>query len=149
TDSDIFVHLYATSTALLPINGQRVRVRQETAYPWDGTIQIRVEPEVPAEFGLNLRIPGWSRQALVSVNGENVHLDDSLQNGYLHLARRWEAGDQIALCLEMPIDRIYAHPDVGADTGRVALQRGPLVYCLETADNTIPLQRIHLPESAQ
>lgn len=148
TDSAIFIHLYATSTAVLHVAGQQVTVRQETAYPWDGAIQIQVDSEAPAEFGLSLRIPGWSREARLTVNGEAVDIADSSDNGYVHLVRRWQAGDQIALHLEMPIERIYAHPDVGADSGRVALQRGPLVYCLETADNVVPLQRIRLPESA-
>lgn len=148
TASDVFVHLYATSTAVLHVDGQPVTVRQETSYPWDGVIQIQVAPEAPAEFGLNLRIPGWSREAHLEVNGQSVPVADVQEHGYVRLTRRWQSGDQIVLRIEMPIERIYAHPNVGADAGRVALQRGPLVYCLETADNEIPLQRIRLPESS-
>lgn len=148
TPSEILVHLYATSTAVLHVGGQQVIVRQETAYPWEGAIELQVEPEAPAEFHVSLRIPGWCREARLLVNGENVQVADSQQNGYVRLARRWQSGDRIVLHFEMPIERIHAHPDVGANTGRVALQRGPLIYCLETADNMIPLQRIRLPESA-
>lgn len=149
TNEDILVHLYIKSTTALNVKGQPVTLRQETAYPWDGVIQLHVEPEAPAEFSVSLRIPGWCKEAHLSVNGEDVSLEDSMQNGYVRLQRLWQSGDRINLHLDMPVERVYAHPDVSADAGRVALQRGPLVYCIETADNAILLQRIRLPESAE
>ncbi len=149
TDEDILVHLYVSSTTALYVKGQPITLRQATDYPWDGVIQLHVEPEVPAEFSVSLRIPGWCKEAHLSVNGEDVSVADSQQNGYVRLERLWQSGDRIDLHLDMPVARVYAHPDVSADAGRVALQRGPLVYCLETADNAIPLQRIRLPESAE
>jgi DUF1680 family protein len=148
TETDIVVHLYARSTGTLTVGDQRVVLRQETAYPWDGAIQIRVEVEEPSEFGVRLRIPGWCGEARLTVNGEDFPLALAQQNGYVRIARRWQDGDHIVLSLEMPVERVYAHPDVRADAGRIALQRGPLVYCLESADNPSPLQRMHIPTSA-
>jgi hypothetical protein len=149
TNDDILVHLYAASTTALTVGGRSVTVRQETAYPWDGVIHLQIEPTTPEEFNVRLRIPGWCKEARLSVNDEDAQIADALQNGYVCIARRWQSGDRIVLHLEMPAERIYAHPDVRADAGRVALQRGPLVYCLETADNALPLQRIRLPAAAE
>jgi DUF1680 family protein len=148
TETDILVHLYLQSTSRIPCGGQIVTLRQETAYPWDGAIQFHVEVEEPRMFAVHLRIPGWCRQAHLSVNGEELHIEPALYKGYVRIERRWQSGDSIALQLEMPIERLHAHPDVQANAGRVALQRGPLVYCLETADNPIPLHRIQLPATA-
>lgn len=147
TETDIQVHLYVQSTSAMLFGGHQVILRQETSYPWDGAIQLHMELEEPRTFGVSLRIPGWCTKAHLSVNGEHIAIEQALHKGYVRLERRWESGDQILLQLEMPIERVYAHPDVRANAGRVALQRGPLVYCLETADNPIPLHRIRLPET--
>jgi DUF1680 family protein len=147
-EQDVFVHLYLQSTSTLTVNSQQVILRQETAYPWDGAIRLSLQIEQPSTFGVNLRIPGWCRQAQVSVNGENISIEPALHKGYARLERLWQPGDTILLRLEMPIERLYAHPAVQANAGSVALQRGPLVYCLETADNPLPLHRIRLPEAA-
>ncbi len=82
------------------------------------------------------------------MNGEDLPLEACLHKGYAQIERLWHTGDCVVLQLEMPVERVYAHPDVRVDAGRVALQRGPLVYCLETADNHLPLHRIRLPETA-
>lgn len=145
TESDILVHLYLQSISRISFGGQIVSLKQETTYPWDGAIQLCVELEEPRVFALHLRIPGWCRQAHLSVNGEEVPIESALHKGYARIERRWQSGDSIALQLEMPVERLHAHPDVRANAGRVALRRGPLVYCLETADNLIPLHRIQLP----
>ena len=83
------------------------------------------------------------------VNGEEIPIEDHLHKGYVRVERLWQSGDKISLQLEMPIERVHAHPDVRASAGCVALQRGPLVYCLETADNPAPLHRIRLPETTE
>ena len=148
TETDIFVHLYAQSVSTLPFGGQKIVLRQQTNYPWDGAIRLEVEVEEPQVFAISLRIPGWSTQAHLSVNGEVIPVEQSLHQGYVRIERLWQSGDSISLHLEMPIERIYAHPDVRFNDGNVALQRGPLVYCLETADNPLPLHRIQLPDTA-
>lgn len=131
---EIAVHLYCASTADLAVAGTRVRLTQATDYPFDGTVALTVEPEAEAEWTLSLRLPGWSPAVAVTVNGAPVDAGAAV-DGYLRLARRWQAGDRVHLDIEMPVRRLHAHPAVGADQGRVALERGPLVYCLEEVDN--------------
>jgi DUF1680 family protein len=140
----IVVHLYVGGSARFEIGGQTVTLRQETRYPWDGAVALRVDLEQPAAFDLRLRIPAWCRDPRLSVNGVAADLGAILEGGYLRLARTWQPGDTIALDLPMPIEPIYAHPDVAADAGRVALRRGPLVYCLEQVDHAVPLHRVAL-----
>ena len=138
------VHLFVRSTAELSLGSQRVRVRQEHDYPWSGAIRITVEPAQPARFGLWLRVPGWSRGARLRLNGEPV--PDEIRAGeYVRLDRCWAPGDCLEFDLPLPVERIYAHPDVASAAGQVALQRGPLVYCLEGTDHTVPLHRLALP----
>lgn len=144
--TDVLVHLYIQSTATMQIGNERVVLRQESNYPWDGAIKLRLELEKPAEFGLNLRIPVWSRNAQLSVNGADIAIEQAAYPGYAHIQRRWQPGDVVILTLDMPVERVYAHPEIRVDAGCVALQRGPLVYCLEAADNPAPLHRIRLPE---
>ncbi len=142
------VHLYGGNTARLTVAGQTVRLRQHADYPWSGSIRIEVEPEREAEFTLKLRIPGWARSHDLRVNG--APQPGVPAHGYRDLRRRWRAGDVVTLALPMPVERIRAHPDVRADTGRVCLKRGPLVYCVEQVDNPgAPIGRLHLPRAAQ
>jgi uncharacterized protein len=148
SESDILVHLYLQSTGTISVGGHEITVEQQTAYPWDGRIELRLEVNEPRAFGLRLRIPGWCTRAQLSVNGEEIPIEASWQKGYVRIERLWHSGDTVLLDLEMPVERIQPHPDVRADTGCVALQRGPLLYCLETADNAVPLHRIRLPETA-
>ncbi len=146
--TDILVHLYIQSTASIQVGNERVTLRQESNYPWDGTIRLHMELAQPAEFGLNLRLPHWSRDARLSMNGEEIAIEQSAYKGYAHIRRHWQPADSIVLTLPMPIERVYAHPDIRADNGSIALQRGPLVYCLEAVDNHVPLHRIRLPQDA-
>ncbi|MCC7449665.1 MAG: glycoside hydrolase family 127 protein [Anaerolineae bacterium] len=145
--TDIAVHLYVQGSGKCHVVGQDVTVTQQTNYPWDGTINIRLDMTQPATFGLRLRIPGWCHNAQVTVNGQVV--EGVIERGYVRLERAWQPGDSVTLELAMPIERVYAHPDVLADEGRVAIQRGPLVYCLESVDNPVPLNRVLLPQDAQ
>lgn len=147
-ETDAVVHLYIQSTGRLSVGGQAVALRQETNYPWDGTVTIQVNPEQPAAFGLRLRIPGWCRSARVRVNGETVNLADRLEQGYARLERLWQPGDVVTLDLPMPVERLSAHPEVQVDQGHVALRRGPLIYCLEQCDQAEPLHRLVLPPAA-
>src|SRR5262249_40531746 len=125
------VHLYMAGRATLTVGNVKVALTQTTRYPWDGAIRIALEPEQPAEFALRVRVPGWCRRASLALNGAPVDLQSVMDRGYAHLRRRWQKGDTVALTLDMPPERIYAHPEVAADAGRVALKRGPIVYCVE------------------
>src|SRR5271154_5592127 len=95
-----------------------------------------------------LRIPGGSRSASLQVTSAPIDLADVTRDGYALVEREWKAGDVVRLALEMAVERLYAHPDVKADFGRVALMRGPLIYCLEGVDNPAPLHRMRLPVGA-
>ena len=145
----LYVNLFAAGRAEIDLNGRPVKVVQETRYPWDGTVKITISPDRPRGFTINVRIPGWARNDPVpsdlyrftdeapaptlNVNGRPVDL--KLDKGYASLNRTWRAGDVIELALPMPVRRIVAHEKVEADRGRVALQRGPIVYAAEWPDN--------------
>jgi uncharacterized protein len=148
-DDVIAVHLYGGSTAKLGVGGREVTIRQTADYPWSGKIRIVVEPASPASFALKLRIPGWASGETVRVNG--VTIDSSRKTyGYVELRRQWTAGDIVEIELPMRAERVYAHPDVRADVGRVAIKRGPLVYCAEQVDNgNRPVKRLRIPRDAK
>lgn len=146
-DNEIMVHLYAPGTAQFTIGNQTVTVHQQTNYPWDGNIQLRIELANPAEFSVRLRIPDWCHTYTLHANGEPYNTVSS--QGYVSIQREWQNGDTIALSLDMPVERVYAHPLVSANRGRVALQRGPLVYCLEGVDNGEQVDTIVLPREAE
>src|SRR5208337_1697555 len=127
--------------------GTKVALSETSAYPWSGEVAIAIEPEGPAAFDLKLRIPGWAKGATAAVNGEKVAL--APVNGYATIRRQWRKGDGVTLDLAMPAERLYAHPNVRMDVGRAALRRGPLIYCVEEADNPGgPVQSLTLPRSA-
>jgi DUF1680 family protein len=136
------VHLYGEGTADLNIGSQSVQLKQHTSYPWDDKISIEVTPEQAAEFTVSLRIPAWCCRAQLKVNGEQVEIAALLDKGYARLNRLWTPGDRIELTLEMPVEAIESHPEVRENASRIALQRGPVVYCLEETDNGSNLRDI-------
>jgi DUF1680 family protein len=153
-DNDIWTVLYMSNTATIQLKDGKVKLTQETNYPWDGKIKIKVEPEKPFFFTFHLRIPGWCRSVRsIKVKG-NVVFDTSLgmqMNGpqFVGEGREWKSGDVIELEFDMPVERVYADPHVKADVGRVALQRGPIVYCLEGVDNGGSVRNLCLPKDAK
>ena len=143
------VHLYGGNSASLNIGGRRVSVTERSDYPWSGTIRVAIDPEEAVEFSVRLRIPGWAHGATARVNGKAIDVSANLAHGYLDIRRRWQKGDAIDLELPMPVERLYANPNVRMDVGRVALKRGPLVYCAEQVDNARPVPRLRLPRDAK
>jgi len=131
--NELVMHHYAQSEAQLTVAGQTINITQTTDYPWDEKIALIIQPERTATWTLALRIPGWCRGAKLQVNGQAVA--PMSKKGYAILKREWRAGDRVTLLLPMPVERIEAHPSARQDCGRVALQRGPVVYCLEEVDN--------------
>jgi DUF1680 family protein len=135
TDPDsVYVNLFVGSRASITIKNAKIVVRQTTRYPWDGNVRISVVSAEALPFNFMLRIPEWCRGESISVNGQSVSTDKRVR-GYVQISRTWKRGDVIELTLPMPVQKIRANPLVQADAGRVALTRGPLVYCLESADN--------------
>lgn len=137
SDEAILVHLYASSIATIPISsGGEIMLSQKTNYPWDGEIGFEVL-DAPEDTGecqqLSLRIPGWAELDSVRINGNSTFNHDIA--GYAHIPMKWHKGEKVKLSLPMPIRQIECHPHVQNNTGRIALQRGPLIYCLEQADN--------------
>ena len=165
-DKGLYVNLFLGGTAEIKLPAGTVSIRQETQYPWEGLVKFTVKPPQPAEFDVCLRIPGWVRNAgplpselyrfadptpaewRVRVNGE-VWMDRTLDRGYLRIHRQWRAGDTVELELPLSIRRVYADEQVEADRGRVALMRGPLVYCLEGVDHEASVLSLALPEKAE
>jgi DUF1680 family protein len=144
--SAAYVHLYLASTAGVEIGGRKLALSQQTDYPWDGEVKLTVGLDRPGTFALMLRIPGWCRRYKLTVNGKR--LKAPVVKGYARIRRPWADGDVVTLLMDMPIERIVAHPGVTADSGKVALQRGPLVYCLEQVDHAADVRAISLPDKA-
>ncbi|MBI5348195.1 MAG: glycoside hydrolase family 127 protein, partial [Chloroflexi bacterium] len=135
----VWIHLYAQSEARFE-NG--LMIKQTTNYPHDGLITITMTPPTPARFKIHLRRPAWCESFVASVNGivetsEVAHTAKTLEvlSGYIVIDREWQAGDTITLNFEMPIRFVYANPNARQMIGRVALQRGPVVYCVEGVDH--------------
>jgi DUF1680 family protein len=144
----IALNLYGGISTTVEVAGTKVALRETSNYPWSGDIKIDVSPESPATFDLKLRIPGWCEGATVKVNGAVVAVKPV--NGYVTINRTWSRGDVVMLDLPMPPRRLYANPGVLVDAGRVALKRGPLVYCVEEADNPGGrVQRFRLPRESE
>jgi DUF1680 family protein len=160
----VMVNLYAAGTARIDTgDGQRVTLRQQTRYPWDGRVAITVTPDAARTFALKLRIPGWAREQPVpsdlyrfddapaptptlTVNGVAVPLE--VERGYATLRRAWAAGDTVTLDLPMPARRLRAHPSVEADRDRLAVQRGPIVFAAEWPDNDSDVRNVVIPADA-
>ena len=142
------LHLYGGISTTQAVAGTKVTLKEESNYPWSGDIKVHVDPETDARFELKLRIPGWCQGATLKVNGESHAVNPV--SGYVTIERTWKKGDVIALDLPMQPVRLYANPGVVMDTGRVALKRGPLVYCIEEVDNPGGrVQRFRLPRESE
>ena len=190
TDSSgtLHVNLFVNSDARVDVGGVPVRVRQETRYPWEGRVRIRIDPEREASFPLLVRIPGWARGEVMPgelysfadadpepptlrVGGRGLPIESvaarrvgrgasggdrsadgstgyTLERGYARIDRVWRPGDIVELDLPMPVRRVLAHEAIRDDRGRVALQRGPLVYCAEWPDNGGRALNIVVPDEA-
>jgi DUF1680 family protein len=163
----LLVNLYAAGEAKLELDdGSALKLTQQTEYPWDGKVRLSVDPAKPSDFSLNLRIPGWAIGQPVpgdlyrpsdtrvspvglTVNGEKTDVTPG-DDGYVHLQRIWKAGDVVELDLPMPIRRVLATEKIEDNRGKVALMRGPLVYCVEAADQPdVNLFQLILPQASE
>ena len=146
TDGEsLYVHLYAGGGLQTELNGKRVDLCVQTDYPWDGNVAIEVRPETAVEFALKLRVPGWCRKYTLRVNGEEMQTE--AQDGYISVFRNWKPGDSVVFDMAMPVELVRANPRIYEDAGKVAVMRGPLVYCLEEADNTRNLHLIRVGDA--
>jgi DUF1680 family protein len=162
--NNVFVNLFIGSTTNVKINGkQAVEISQSSNYPWDGAINFVVNPKQKTKFALSLRIPGWVNNQPVpsdlysymnpekatytlKVNGKETTA--TVDNGYAVIDREWKKGDNVSYNLPMNIQRVTANEKVAADRGLVALERGPILFCLEDKDNAFDVNNFILPDNA-
>ena len=149
-DNALFAHLYISGEAEIELNGQPIKLTQQTSYPWDETVTLSLNMEQDTEATIGFRIPGWCRSTTLSVNDEAIELNErAVQQGYAKITRLWKDGDSIELTFSMPVEIMQANPKVRADIGKVAIMRGPVVFCLEEIDNGDNLPAIALPQDAK
>lgn len=146
---DVLVNLYIQSSADISTDSNNIHLRQVTDYPWKGDVVMTIEPEKEGEFALRLRIPGWAEESPVptdlysftspssakyevKVNGKKANVMTG--NGYATIKREWKKGDKVELSLPMEVKRVRAHENVADDKGKLAIQRGPVMFCLEGQD---------------
>jgi hypothetical protein len=150
TDEDLFINLFISNEAEFMVGNRNVRITQKADFPWDGKIEISVFPETDGKFSVRIRIPGWvvneaipgglykfedqsSQPYSITVNGETAETE--IENGYAEIERKWEKGDKIEVDFPMPVRKVVADERIKADLGKVAIQRGPVIYCAEWPDN--------------
>ncbi len=161
-NNDVYVNLFISGNTNLTVAKKPVQIQQQNNYPWDGKLVFTVTPKSPQAFNVLIRIPGWAQnQAMpsdlytftessdakvgITLNGKPAEF--KIENGFARLSRTWKKGDVIEVNLPMEVRKIEAIKNVKADVGRIALQRGPLVYCAEWADNNGKTSNLILPES--
>lgn len=159
----LYVNLFAACEGVATVAGTKVRLRQTTDYPWDGRVRLDVTPERPVEFALRVRIPGWTEgrpvpsdlyryvdatpgRVELKVNG--VAMAAPREKGYAVIRRTWKPGDRVELDMPMPVRRVVAHEKVEAARGKVAVERGPMVYCAEGIDNAGAVTDLVLEDDA-
>lgn len=138
----LFINLYIGNNVELPVGDDTLQLNISGNYPWQEEIKISITSPFPVEHTLALRLPDWCEHPHVTLNGEATN--GEIKRGYLHLTRHWLEGDVLVLTLPMPVRRVYGNPLVRQQAGKVAVQRGPLVYCLEEADNGANLHNLQL-----
>jgi uncharacterized protein len=162
-DKKIYINLYAQGTVDLILGESKVRIEQTTEYPWQGEVKLRIVPDLAADFTLCVRIPGWAQgkplpsdlyryaekmteKPVVKVNGAALALN--LDKGYLPIWRTWKKDDTVEISLPMPVHRVLANENIKEDVGRVAVERGPIVYCAEALDNNGYASNLVLDDNA-
>src|SRR5699024_12479330 len=147
-NDSLYVNLYAVNETDVELQGGKGSIHQKTEYPWDEKITLNINPKTVHLFTIDLRIPGWCDQPELRDNRERININEVLRNGYAYIQRSWETGDEIELFFPMPGKRMKSHPEVGENAGKVALQRGPVVFCLEEVDNGSNLSNIYLDKNS-
>ena len=145
SEEAIYMNLFVGGQIEAVLNGKKNTFHVETQYPWNGSVKISVENQEESAFTYAVRIPGWCQNYELTING--VKSEYHVEKGYAILNRMWKNGDEIILKMDMPVTLVEANPKVREDIGKVAVMRGPLVYCLEEIDNQDQLQELYLEEN--
>jgi hypothetical protein len=159
--NDVYVNLFISGTGNLMVNNKALKITQQNNYPWEGALAFTIDPASAMDMNLNVRIPGWAQnQAIpsdlyayekssaqkieIKVNGKPV--DYKMVKGYAVISKKWKKNDRIELILPMDVQRVVANTSVPGDNGKVALQRGPIMYCAEWKDNDGKATNIIVPK---
>lgn len=146
-DNTIFTNLFIASESTLSLAKGQIKLVQKGNYPWQDTISFELEMDNPSDADIALRIPNWCQHPKVSVNQSNITAENKNSDGYIHINRQWQTGDEILLQLPMQAMLVRPNPLLRHDARKVAVQRGPLVYCIEQADNGEQLHNLLLDSS--
>src|SRR5205085_4989205 len=161
-NNDVYVNLFVSSSANFSVNNHPIQIAQQNNYPWDGLLSFNITTGSPLAFNLLVRIPGWAqneampsdlyrfvkpsdKKVEIKINGQPVNYN--LQNGYAVLDRTWKKGDVVTVDLPMEVRKLIANENVKDNTNKVALQRGPLIYCAEWPDNNGKTSNIIIPDN--
>lgn len=140
----LYTHLYIPSKTVVLKGEEEITLEQSTGYPWNGDVHIITDFKKARNYTLFFRIPGWCRNVKLAVNGENYPVEGNVSGGYVSITRVWREQEEVRINFDMPVEAIQSHPEVRANAGKIALQRGPLVYCLEEADNGANLSALSI-----
>ena len=143
----VWVNLYMGNTAKIEVDGKPMILTQETRYPWEGTVVLTIGTDKPTNADFRLRIPKWCKGWSVSINGEPF--ETKVDKGYAVLSREWSDGDKISLSMDMPVEVVEAPSRVKGNRGKRAVQRGPIVYCIEETDNPEGFDSMQVPGDAK
>lgn len=160
--NNLYVNLFISNNAEISVEDKKINIIQKANFPWDGKVEITVNPPEPLEFTVNVRIPGWAHnEALpgnlykfadqsdepvrISINGESFDIGNP-NDGYANISRKWNSGDKVEIDFPMPVRKVIADVRIKQDTGRLSVQRGPLIYCAEWPDNSDELFSLLIPE---
>lgn len=146
---EIYMNMFVENKTTLVFNEKEVTLEQVTKYPFQNTVHISCESKEENEFTLAIRIPSWCMGAKVEVDGENIDVNKYINKGYLYIKKIWHGVSKIEVEFDMPAQLIEANPKVRADAGKLAIVKGPLVYCLEEVDNGENLSAIEIAPDAQ
>jgi DUF1680 family protein len=160
---DVFVNLFISGTGSLMVNNKALKITQQNNYPWEGDLAFTIDPASAMDMNLKIRIPGWAQnqavpsdlyayqqasnpKIIIKVNGKPV--DYPVHNGYAVINKKWKKGDKVEMTLPMDVQRVIANDKLPEDAGKVALQRGPIMYCAEWKDNDGKATNIIIPKNA-
>ncbi len=145
----LYADLFHSGSLTTSVGGREISIRQTTDYPWADSVVFEYTGATPANFTLAVRMPAWCPEPSMKLSGKKLDLAGLNRNGYAHVRRTWQPGERLELQLPMRAMRVHADPRVRADWGKVAIQRGPIVYCLEEADSGPNLQTVTLAPQAE
>jgi DUF1680 family protein len=151
TEDELYINMFISNDAVVNVGNKKVSVSQKANFPWDGNVEILINPDKSGKFDLKIRIPGWaqnealpgglykfietnSEQVIITVNGNKID-NPEINDGYMVIPGSWKKGDIVGILFPMPVRRVIADERIKDDTGKVAFQRGPVIFCAEWPDN--------------